>query len=68
MGKTAFLLSMARNITVEHNIPMALFSLEMASVQLITRMIASNRISSEKLRKGQMSEEEWQRLFSNVAS
>ena len=34
MGKTAFLLSMARNITVEHNIPMALFSLEMASVQL----------------------------------
>ena len=69
MGKTAFLLSMARNITVEHNIPMALFSLEMASVQLITRMIASETgISSEKLRKGQMSEEEWQRLFSNVAA
>ena len=69
MGKTAFLLSMARNITVEHNIPMALFALEMASVQLITRMIASETgISSEKLRKGQMSEEEWQRLFSNVAA
>ena len=52
MGKTAFLLSMARNITVEHQIPMALFSLEMASVQLITRMIASETgISSEKLRK-----------------
>src|SRR5690606_41782351 len=41
MGKTAFLLSMARNIAVEHKIPLALFSLEMASVQLITRMIAS---------------------------
>lgn len=69
MGKTAFLLSMARNIAVEHKIPMALFSLEMASVQLITRMIASETgISSEKLRKGQMSEEEWQRLFSNVAA
>jgi replicative DNA helicase len=53
MGKTAFLLSMARNIAVGHKIPMALFSLEMASVQLITRMIASEtRISSEKLRKG----------------
>jgi len=68
MGKTAFLLSMARNITVEHQIPMALFSLEMASVQLITRMIASETgISSEKLRKGQMSDEEWQRLFNNVS-
>lgn len=68
MGKTAFLLSMARNIAVGHKIPMALFSLEMASVQLITRMIASEtKISSEKLRKGQMSDEEWQRLFSNVS-
>ena len=68
MGKTAFLLSMARNIAVGHKIPMALFSLEMASVQLITRMIASETgISSEKLRKGQMSDEEWQRLFSNVS-
>ncbi len=68
MGKTAFLLSMARNIAVEHKIPLALFSLEMASVQLITRMIASETgISSEKLRKGQMSEEEWSRLFNNVS-
>lgn len=68
MGKTAFLLSMARNIAVGHKIPMALFSLEMASVQLITRMIASEtKISSEKLRKGQMSDEEWERLFSNVS-
>lgn len=68
MGKTAFLLSMARNIAVEHKIPMALFSLEMASVQLITRMIASEtKISSEKLRKGTLDDEEWQRLFSNVS-
>lgn len=68
MGKTAFLLSMARNIAVGYKIPMALFSLEMASVQLITRMIASEtRISSEKLRKGTLDDEEWQRLFSNVS-
>ena len=67
MGKTAFILSMARNIVVQHKIPMALFSLEMASVQLITRMIASEtRISSDKLRKGTLNEEEWKRLFSNV--
>ncbi len=69
MGKTAFILSMARNICVDHNIPMALFSLEMASVQLITRMISSETgISSEKLRKGQMSDDEWQRLFTNVSA
>lgn len=69
MGKTAFILSMARNICVDHQIPMALFSLEMASVQLITRMISSETgISSEKLRKGQMADEEWQRLFTNVSA
>ncbi len=68
MGKTAFLLSMARNISVQHKIPLALFSLEMASVQLITRMISSETgISSEKLRKGDMSQEEWDRLYTNVS-
>ncbi|MDO4224985.1 MAG: replicative DNA helicase [Bergeyella zoohelcum] len=68
MGKTAFILSMARNICIQHKVPLALFSLEMASVQLIMRMISSETgISSEKLRKGQMSDEEWQRLFSNLS-
>lgn len=68
MGKTAFILSMARNIVVDHKIPLALFSLEMASVQLITRMISSEtKISSEKLRKGTLTDDEWQRLFSNVS-
>jgi replicative DNA helicase len=68
MGKTAFILSMARNIVVEHKIPLALFSLEMASVQLITRMISSEtNISSEKLRKGTLTDDEWQRLFTNVS-
>lgn len=69
MGKTAFILSMARNIAVDQNIPLALFSLEMASVQLIMRMISSETgISSENLRKGTLSDEEWERLFSNVSN
>lgn len=69
MGKTAFILSMARNIAVDQNIPLALFSLEMASVQLIMRMISSETgISSEKLRKGTLTDEEWERLFSNVSN
>lgn len=49
MGKTALTLSMARNIAVDQNIPVAFFSLEMASVQLITRLISSETgLSSEK--------------------
>jgi len=53
MGKTAFALSMARNIAVEHQIPVAFFSLEMSSLQLITRLISSETgLSSEKLRTG----------------
>lgn len=69
MGKTAFILSMARNIAVQYNIPIAVFSLEMASVQLITRMISSETgISGEHLRKGTLSDEEWERLYKNVSS
>ena len=41
MGKTAFVLSMARNIAIDFGQPVALFSLEMSSVQLITRLISS---------------------------
>ncbi len=63
MGKTALTLSMARNIAVEHNIPVAFFSLEMASVQLITRLISSETgLSSEKLRTGNLEKHEWEQL------
>ena len=53
MGKTALTLSMARNIAVMKQTPVAFFSLEMSSVQLITRLIsAETGLSSEKLRTG----------------
>ena len=55
MGKTAFVISMARNTAVLFNQAVAIFSLEMASVQLVNRLIASeSRISAEKLRKGDL--------------
>ena len=61
MGKTALTLSMARNMAVEHNIPVAFFSLEMSSVQLITRLISSEtHLSSEKLRTGNLEKHEWE--------
>ena len=63
MGKTALTLSMARNITVEQNIPVAFFSLEMSAVQLITRLISSEtELSSEKLRTGKLEKYEWEQL------
>ncbi len=63
MGKTAFVLSMARNVAVESNIPVAIFSLEMSSLQLITRLISSETaISSEKLRTGRLEKYEWEQL------
>lgn len=63
MGKTALTLSMARNIAVSKEIPVAFFSLEMSSVQLITRLIsAETGLSSEKLRTGKLADHEWQQL------
>lgn len=63
MGKTAFVLSMARNIAINYGHPVALFSLEMASVQLITRLISSETgLSSEKLRTGKLESYEWTQL------
>lgn len=63
MGKTALTLTMARNIAVNNNIPVAFFSLEMSSVQLITRLISSETgLSSEKLRTGKLEKHEWEQL------
>lgn len=63
MGKTALTLSMARNIAVNSEIPVAFFSLEMSSVQLITRLISSETgLSSEKLRTGKLEKHEWEQL------
>jgi replicative DNA helicase len=67
MGKTAFVLSMARNIAIDFGHPVALFSLEMSSVQLITRLISSETgLSSEKLRTGKLEKHEWEQLSVKV--
>jgi len=63
MGKTAFVMSMAKNMAINFGDPVAIFSLEMSSVQLITRMISSETgISSGKLRKGSLERHEWEQL------
>ena len=47
MGKTAFVLTMARNMAVEHKVPVAFFSLEMSSVQLVKRLMISERFRQD---------------------
>ncbi len=63
MGKTAFTLSLAKNAALDRNHPVAFFSLEMSALQLVNRLISSEtEISSAKLRKGDLSKDEWERL------
>jgi replicative DNA helicase len=67
MGKTAFVLSMARNMAVDHKQPVVVFSLEMSSIQLVTRLISSEtELSGTKLRNGDIHGHEWEQLESKV--
>lgn len=69
MGKTAFVLSLARNISVDHSRSVALFSLEMSAVQLVTRLISSEtEISGDKLKKGNLSQDEWTQLNTRISN
>ena len=63
MGKTAFVLSMAKNMAVNNKVPVALFSLEMSNVQLVNRLIVNVcEIPGEKIKSGQLAPYEWGQL------
>lgn len=63
MGKTAFVLSMAKNMAVNNGSPVALFSLEMSNVQLVNRLIVNVcEIPGEKIKSGQLAPYEWEQL------
>lgn len=67
MGKTAFALSMARNMSVEHGKKVAIFSCEMSSIQLANRLIiAETDIAGDKIRNGRLSEDEWKQLDTRI--
>jgi len=67
MGKTAFVLSCARNAAVDFNKPVVVFSLEMSSVQLVNRLISGEtHIEQEKIRKGNLEEWEWAQIHSKI--
>lgn len=67
MGKTAFVLSMAKNMAVDFNMPIAIFTLEMSNVQLIKRLISNvASLEGEKIKSGRLSSEEEDRLNSRI--
>ncbi|MEZ5172173.1 MAG: replicative DNA helicase [Bacteroidia bacterium] len=67
MGKTAFVLSLARNAAVDFKRPVAVFSLEMSSIQLVMRLISGEtELSNDKLKKGNLEQHEWHQLDSKI--
>ncbi len=67
MGKTSFALSLAKNLSVDCQVPVAFFSLEMSSIQLGNRLMSNVfEIEGSKILSGQLNKEEWSRLDNNI--
>jgi len=67
MGKTAFALSLARNAAIDHKVPVAVFSLEMATMQLVIRLLcAEGRLNAHLVRTGKLPHEEGVKLSKNA--
>jgi replicative DNA helicase len=68
MGKTSFVLSIARNAAIDHHFPVAFFSLEMSATQLVHRLFAiESGIPSERIAKGKLSDSEWIILMDKIS-
>jgi replicative DNA helicase len=66
-GKTALVLSLARNASILHDVPVAFFSLEMSSQQLVLRLIcAEARVDAHSVRTGRLPEDEWRKLSTSI--
>jgi replicative DNA helicase len=63
MGKTSWVMNVAQTAAIEHDVPVAIFSLEMGKEQLVQRLLCSEgRVDAQRLRRGRLSPEEYQRL------
>ncbi|MDD5241456.1 MAG: replicative DNA helicase [Sulfuricella sp.] len=63
MGKTAFSINIAENVAIQTGMPVAVFSMEMAGTQLVTRMLGSiGRLDQHRVRTGRLQDEDWQKL------
>jgi len=67
MGKTAFAMSAARNAAIDHNIPIGIFSLEMSTIQLATRLISAEaKINAHNVRTGKFRAEDGAKISRTV--
>ncbi len=67
MGKTAFALSMARNVCVGAKVPVAVFSVEMAAAQLVIRLLSSEaRVNAQSIRTGRLKEMDLPKLANKI--
>ncbi|GJM09781.1 MAG: replicative DNA helicase [Lysobacteraceae bacterium] len=65
MGKTSFAMNLAENAAIKCKTSVAVFSMEMSAVQLVTRMISSlGRVNQHRLRTGDLLDEDWPRITS----
>lgn len=69
MGKTSFALSLAKNIAVDYNEPIAFFSLEMNNVQLVNRLISNVcEIDGTHILSGNLDQDEWERFDKRIGA
>ncbi len=69
MGKTAFALSLVRNMAVDQGIPVGMFSLEMGNVQLVNRLICNVcQITGDKIKSGRLEKYEWGQLDRKIVA
>jgi replicative DNA helicase len=63
MGKTALALNIARNVAVDQNKGVAIFSLEMSKMEVVNRMMCCEaRVDHWRVRRGMLQPNEWSRL------
>src|SRR5579883_1143406 len=68
VGKTSFALNIAENVTVQHQAPVAIFSLEMSKESLLMRLLASQaRVDAHRFRTGHLRREDWREMTQALA-
>ncbi len=67
MGKTAFALSLARNVCLDAGVPVAVFSIEMAAIQLVVRLLSAEaKINAHDIRTGRLKDDMLPRIAQNI--
>jgi len=67
MGKTALALNMGMRAAIQHDVPVAVFSLEMSMDQLMMRLLGCHgRVDLSRLRSGYLNDEDWSRLYQSA--